>query len=127
MAIAGSRAAVVRLTRLLEPLVDGPSTTRSVRPRCCTSCCAGHARPLRPARAGIYARRLQLTTPLRDVRACARALFLDLDAHPAPAANRSLTDRHRSTTPAARACSTLLYTQRSRRPSSSRLLALLFA
>jgi protein ImuB len=66
------------LTRLLEPL----STRLERRDR---GAAVLHVL-LRLVTREIYARRLELPTPIRDVRALRTLALLDLEAHPAPAA-----------------------------------------
>ena len=77
----GSRAAVVRADAAARAAVDAARAARSRRGGAARPAAARHAR-----RPRADARRLELPTPMRDVRALRTLALLDLESHPAEAA-----------------------------------------
>ena len=85
----GARAAVVRADAAARAAVDAARAARSRRGGAARAAAARHARR-------SYARRLELPTPMRDVRTLRTLALLDLESHPPGGRDRSRHDRHRS-------------------------------
>ena len=82
----GPRAAVVRADAAARAVVHASRAAGSRVPRCCTCSSACHAGRRRNGLRDVHARRLELPTPMRDVRALRTLALLDLESHPPAAA-----------------------------------------
>ena len=102
----GARVAVVRADAPARAAVDASRAPRSRRRRAARRPAARAARRARRD----YARRLELPTPMRDVRTLRTLALLDLESHPPPGADR-VRHRRRSIRRRGVCCSTRLFTR----------------